>query len=349
MLYHTMHPDGKAHGGSAILVKSNIKHHLSQSYCKECIQSTSIVVNDRNGYITVSSLHCPPRHTIKEEQFNEYFKTLGNRFIAASDFNAKHTFWGSRLTLLRGRELYNSMQTGSMNVISSGKPTYWPTDKGKIPDIIDFCITKGIAKHNITCNSCWDLFSDHSPILVQIGVDIRETTQRCTLHNKRINWPLFRVLLDEKFDTPIALQTKNDITNAVEFFTTSVQSAAWNSTPLIQHKPVDQYIPLKILDKIGEKWTPRKLWQQNKCPNTKRLLNHKIRELKSLLHPDRNAGFQAYLEGLDATAATSLWKATRKIKRPTVISAPLRNTNNSWARDDQEKADTFAGHLWKVF
>lgn len=346
-----MHPSGKAHGGSAILIKSNIKHHQSQPYCKDFIQATSIVVCARASNITVSSLYCPPKHTIKEENFNEYFKTLGNRFIAAGDYNAKHTFWGSRLTLPRGRELFKSVETGSMNVISTGKPTYWPTDKGKTPDIVDFCITKGIAKHNITCNSCWDLSSDHSPILVEVGAEIRETSQRCTLHNKRTNWPLFRVLLNEAFDAPVALQTKNDIINAVEFFNTSVQSAAWNSTPLIQHKPADQYISPNILEKIREKRALRKLWQQNRCPNTKRHLNHKIRELRSILDQDRNAGFKAYLEGLDATAATdySLWKATRKIKRPTVTSAPLRKTDSTWARSEQEKADTFAEHLSNVF
>lgn len=111
-LYHTMHPDGKAHGGSAILIRSNIKHHQSQSYQKDYIQATSVVVYDCISNITISSLYCPPRHTIKDDQFNDYFKTLGNRFIAGGDYNAKHTFWGSRLTLPRGRELFKSVGTG---------------------------------------------------------------------------------------------------------------------------------------------------------------------------------------------------------------------------------------------
>ncbi|GBP77919.1 Probable RNA-directed DNA polymerase from transposon BS [Eumeta japonica] len=175
-----MHPNGKAHGGSAILIKSTIKHYQSQPHCKDYIQATNVVVS-------------------------------AGRFIAAGDYNAKHTFWGSRLTLPRGRELLKSAQSGHMNIISTGQPTYWPTDKDKIPDIVDFCIFKGIANTNISCSSCWDLSSDHSPILVEITAEIRETTRRCTLHNKRTNWPLFRALTDEAFSVPIALQTKETL------------------------------------------------------------------------------------------------------------------------------------------
>lgn len=346
-----MHPDGKAHGGSAILIKSNIRHHQSETYCKDHIQATSVVVFDWISDITISALYCPPRHTIKEEHFNDYFKTLGNRFIAAGDYNAKHTFWGSRLTLPRGRELFKCVQTGNLIVTSTGQPTYWPSDEGKIPDIIDFCISKGISKNNISCHSCWDLSSDHSPILVEIGTQVTEINKKCILHNKHTNWPLFRTLIDNTFDEPIALQTETDIINSIYFFTTSIQSAAWNSTPITRQKIADQHIPLNILEKISEKRALRKQWQKNRCPDTKKLLNFKIVELKRILEQDRNAEFQVYLESLDATAATdySLWKATKKIKRPITVSSPLRKPDSSWARSDQEKANTFAEHLTSVF
>ncbi|KAH9644980.1 hypothetical protein HF086_003310 [Spodoptera exigua] len=156
---------------------------------------------------------------------------------------------------------------------------------------------------------------------------------------------------NEAFGAPIALQTENDIVNAIEFFTTSIQSAAWNSTPIVQHKPAEQYVPPSILDKIREKRNLRKLWQQNRCPDTKKHLNHKIKELKDILDQHRNAGLQAYLEDLDATSATdySLWKATKNLKRPVTTSPPLRKADNCWARSDQEKAYVFAEHLSNVF
>jgi hypothetical protein len=27
-----------------------------------------------------------------------------------------------------------------------GEPTYWPSDRNKLPDLVDFCVTKGIPQ-----------------------------------------------------------------------------------------------------------------------------------------------------------------------------------------------------------
>jgi hypothetical protein len=27
---------------------------------------------------------------------------------------------------------------------STGEPTYWPSDRNKLPDLLDFCVAKGI-------------------------------------------------------------------------------------------------------------------------------------------------------------------------------------------------------------
>lgn len=269
-LYHTMHPDGKAYGGSAILIKANIKHYQCQSFCKDFIQATNIVVYDWISNITVSALYCPPRHTIKESQFCEYFNTLGHRFIAAGDYNAKHTFWGSRLISPKGRELLKCIQTNGMDVVSTGQPTYWPTDRSKIPDLIDFSVIKGIRKEYISCESNWDLSSDHSPVIIKIDSKIELTSQKCTLHNKKTNWTLFRYLIKDAFKVPPPLKTEDDIINSVEFFNKSVQNAAWDSTPLESYNNNTQFIAPDILDLIKEKRKIRKLWQQNISPKTKK-------------------------------------------------------------------------------
>jgi hypothetical protein len=40
----------------------------------------------------------PPKHIVKQEQLEIFYNTFGQRFIAGSDYNAKHTAWGSRVT-----------------------------------------------------------------------------------------------------------------------------------------------------------------------------------------------------------------------------------------------------------
>jgi hypothetical protein len=73
------------------------------------------------------------------------------------DFNAKNTHWGSRLTTTKGRELLRAMQEARCEALSTGKPTYWPTDPGKIPDLIHFFIINNIPANHLQIEESHDL------------------------------------------------------------------------------------------------------------------------------------------------------------------------------------------------
>ena len=59
----------------------------------------------------------------------------------------------------------------------------------------------------------------------------------------------------------------------------------------------------------------------------------------------------SYLQQLNADEETdySLWKATKRIKRPITSIPPIRANNGPWARDNKQKADLFAEHLADTF
>jgi hypothetical protein len=61
------------------------------------------------------------------EQCNAFIYALGHIFLVGVDFNAKHQYWGSRLINPKGRELYQTIQEKQVEILSTGKPTYWPT------------------------------------------------------------------------------------------------------------------------------------------------------------------------------------------------------------------------------
>ena len=77
----------------------------------------------------------------------------------------------------------------------------------------------------------------------------------------------------------------------------------------------------------------------------------KTKELRKLLQKLKNESIQEYLKGLTATEITdySLYKATRRLKRPQVPVPPIKTDEGNWASTNQEKAETFARHLSKVF
>lgn len=132
-IYNTNHPDGSAHAGSALLIKENIKHYVTNSYCSNKIQATNVVIESLKGALIISALYMPPRHNLKSENYTPFFKTLGSKFIAGGDYNAKHTDWGSRTITPKGRELNSTIRQLNLQVSSTGEPTYWPSDVNKKP------------------------------------------------------------------------------------------------------------------------------------------------------------------------------------------------------------------------
>jgi len=85
--YRTDHPDGKAHGGTGILIRERIKHDFHQRFATNYLKATSIKVQSGNGNLTMAAVYCPPRFTISEGQFMDFYNLLGHRFIATEDSN----------------------------------------------------------------------------------------------------------------------------------------------------------------------------------------------------------------------------------------------------------------------
>jgi hypothetical protein len=90
----------------------------------------------------------PPRHNIKKDHFEQFFRTPGQRFSAGGDYNSKNVLWGSRLTTTKGKELAKLVQDNNYSYVSSGTPTYWPTDPAKIPDLLDKRNFSSIYRHS---------------------------------------------------------------------------------------------------------------------------------------------------------------------------------------------------------
>jgi len=349
--YNTTHPDGTAHGGTAIIIRNNIKHYEADKYQHEHIQATNIVIEDWHGPITVSAIYCPPKHTIKETHFSQFFQLLGHRFIAGGDYNAKHQQWGSRLATPRGRELYKTVMKMNLEAISTGEPTYWPTDPKKIPDVIDICIAKGLPNKNLQAESCLDLSSDHSPVIITMSSQIIKKVKPTVLCNKKTDWERFRSLLIETLQTGIPLKTENDVTEAIELFNNCIQQAAWNSTPTNPANSKQDTCSISIREKIAQKRKLRKQWQTTRSPEMKTKLNRAIKEIQTMLKDEKEQAIKHYLKGLSATETTdySLWKATKRLKRPQISNPPIRTPEGAWAKSNIEKAELSADHLERVF
>ena len=350
-LYSTNHPAGTARGGTAVLIKKSIKHELELEYKTPHIQSTTISIKDHHGALSVSSIYCPPRHSIKKVQYEHFFNTLGSRYIVGGDFNAKHNLWGSRTFNPKGRELYKCIQSHNLHQVSTGEPTYWPSDPNKYPDVIDFCICKGIPSNLIRAESSLDLSSDHSPIIVSLNSAVISSVFPPKLHNKQTNWPLFKNHVETLLPLHIPLKTDLDIEDAIEIFNSAIQRASWLSTPPIRNRKCNAPADPKIREQIQSKRKLRKEWQRHRFPSDKTKLNKATKDLRLALSNNHDKSTEHFLSKLTNSKTTdySLWRATRNTLRPTLRCPPIKSSTRTWAKSDQQKANLFGEHLSKVF
>ena len=176
---------------------------------EEHIQATVVTIQFNNQDVNIAAAYCPPKSTPTQSQWIEIFQKLGQRFIIGGDFNTKHTAWGSRLiTPVKGNGLLNAMRTLKCNHHSTGKPSYWPTDPKKVPDLLDFYITKGITLNNIETESIIDLTSDHTPVLLSLNVSVILKMKKQNLTNKFTDWECFREKGQNSINLKVSLNAK---------------------------------------------------------------------------------------------------------------------------------------------
>lgn len=326
-VYSTEHPDGRAHGGTAILIKKTIKHHELRPFNEDYLQATTIVVEDRKiGPTALAAVYCPPRHNIKYNKFEEFLQRLGPRFLAGGDYNAKHQAWGSRLTTTRGRELLKAMAINNCTHLSPNQPTYWPTDRNKIPDVLDFFIAKGIASIYTRVEASLDLSSDHIPVLLTLSSEVLNKEKPLSLYTRKTNWTTFKETINDKVDLKTPLKNGTDVDDATEQFTRLIQRTAWESTPTTT--TMDSHVavmpPDEIQRKIATKRRARRQWQLSRNILDKNKFNRETRELKKLIMQHNNSSFETYLSQLTNTVSTeySLWKATKKNQHDAKLQSP---------------------------
>jgi hypothetical protein len=107
-------------------------------------------------------------------------------------------------------------------------------------------------------------------------------------------------------------------------------------------------VPLHIRQKKKKKRRARSRWQKTRNPRAKTILNRLTHRLTNALKEDRNDIFRYYVSTLSPEDHT-IWKATKKINRSITPIPPIRKQDRSWARTNEEKANTFAHHLAQVF
>ena len=87
--------------------------------------------------------------------------------------------------------------------------------------------------NRLSSESCFELSSDHSPIIVTTNINFNQEVAFAQLHNKQTNWTQFREITECSLPLKIALKCDQDIEDAVEACNSVIQNAGWISIDLI--------------------------------------------------------------------------------------------------------------------
>jgi hypothetical protein len=145
------------------------------------------------------------------------------------------------------------MERNNLKHLSTGEPTYWPSERNKLPDLVDLGVTKDIPHDFAVAKSYFDLSSDHSPVLITLKAHTLNQEKQPSLSNRHTNWDDFRHLINKRLTLNVSLKTKDDIDAAVKFLNDTIQWAGWNSTPEHTDTLKTYNCPILIKKKIEEK------------------------------------------------------------------------------------------------
>ncbi|CAD7082579.1 unnamed protein product [Hermetia illucens] len=187
-------------------------------------------MQDCFGHICVAEIYCPPKLKISAKQFDELFNSLGTRFIAAGDYNAKSPQWGSQLTTPKEKELTNQYLRTTLHRITGGSDTYWLSNPNKISNIIDFGVAKNVNSNLIKVVTT-NLSLDHSPTIITLSDTPALTYVEPRLVNTRTNWVKYHSRFDNTFCPKIILKTKEDTDNVIDYLVATIKKCAELATP----------------------------------------------------------------------------------------------------------------------
>ena len=164
-----------------------------------------------------------------------------------------------------GLKIVSLIHTNNYSFLSTGTPTYWPTDPNKLPDLLDCFVTSKISPSKVDIQPSYDLSSDHTPIIATISTTIIRRKSKPRLHNAYTNWQHYKTEICNRMNCDWKLKTCEDLDIATARFTHILQQAAELATPKSKsHAPINN-IPSTIKRLVALKRKAKATWQKNAC------------------------------------------------------------------------------------
>ncbi|GFY01599.1 RNA-directed DNA polymerase from mobile element jockey [Trichonephila clavipes] len=335
--YSTHRNDRLTHrgGGTAILVKNSIAHHVINIYTT-AVNITAIEIEGPTNNITVCSLYRSPSSPINSF-IPDLIKIFRNRAqcIVVGDYNARHPTWNpNRRGNTAGTRLFHYANTCGLVISAPTDFTKIPQQQNHQPSVIDLGVSCGI--NNIAVESRYDLSSDHNPVHFVVKFNFKTSH---LLNCKTItNWNKFQDILSTTIAGNPPINNTEEIDEAISKLNYNIHTALNQSSKFKSMKQDFTLVPYATRMKITRgKNRLRKLWQQNHYPPLKTELNRLQRDIKKDL---LNIKQREWDDAPSSNAATRTTRYTNSLpeRRRNLLSIPPARIPRPSLRD-KRKAD----------
>jgi Reverse transcriptase (RNA-dependent DNA polymerase)/Endonuclease-reverse transcriptase len=324
-----------AGGGTAIFIKSSIKHNetLNHDYNRFEVTSLEIWMTTGSSFI-IHSVYTAPNPTYPVEDLQTLFN-YNKPIFAAGDFNSKHREWNCRATNRNGKTLRGFILSNNINLEAPVVPTHHSTRGAS--DILDIGLTKDLPSTTIDVHN--ELSSDHNPVVYKLQINSCNVNSRST----KILWHFFPHYIEKNLPESRHLNNTNDIDAEIETLQGTIKSSIDKCT-IETVKTYNDPLPQSIKDKIKHKNSVKRMWQNSRVRSLKILLNKLEREIKHAVYEYNNDTWNSKLNDLKAED-NSLWNLSKVLRKTPTEITKIKCSANSFVFSTEDKAEAIADSI----
>ncbi|KAL4112785.1 hypothetical protein QTP88_016514 [Uroleucon formosanum] len=334
-------------GGVAILVRAQIKQQVIPNPNLLCLEAVAVLIKLNNRYVTIVSAYQPPSRQMHISDYDKIM-SLDNSIIMAGDLNAKHTNWGCRVSNPNGTKLLSFIANTPYAINAPNEPTYFPSDCNRQPDILDILLIKSIP-FSCTQEALAELDSDHIPIKITINSSSQSYQSNNSLFKGKPNWNIFSNQINTNLIIPKTIPTIQAAEQMSEHLTAVIADAARACSKPTLHNTKDiGYLPPYLFSLIQRKHQARRIWQNQRNTENKKLLNKLTKEVRTALQNNRVSSYNSYLLNM-YPGDSNLWKETKRLLNQEINIIPPLRTANQLVISDADKCNVFSKMLYNTF
>lgn len=341
-IYRTDRIDNNG-GGTAVLIKSCIKHQIVNPPQTESIESTIIkIICNKKTYI-IASVYAP-KQNINEQDLKKLLN-LGNQVVVAGDFNGKHKSWKCNLNNKNGTIIYNfiAKRCGTVTMYHADEFTHIPFDTNRSPSLIDYALTKQINFNRIP-QVIYDFVSDHHPISFEISVDSEyiKLPQEARLNYTKTDWNAFRTSVVSDIRHNCMINNKKEIELNINHLYQVIKNGLANHVPKEIVKINITEIPDEALHFIKKRNQLRRKWTKNGRNNLLKMeINLITKRIYYLIKSNTEAQWVKKMDDIPPNSK-DLFSPINKLTKSRRSIPPLKDNAGDYIQNDQDKAEHIA-------